>query len=117
MIAVDKKLSRETSLADRFQQLRDEWKEQSQYLSNTTQMAMLRPYQQVIGMGPAVVPLILEELRNEPDLWFWALEAITNEQPVPSEAVGHVESSASAWLEWGRRKGLIPPRARPLAQA
>ncbi len=108
MIAVEKKLGRNVSLADRFQRLRDEWKEQSRYLSNATQMAMLRPYQQIIGMGPPVVPLILEELRREPDLWFWALEAITNEQPVPPEAVGQVEMSATAWLEWGRQEGLRP---------
>jgi hypothetical protein len=33
-------------------------------------MAMLPPYQQIIGMGPPAVPLILEELRREPDQWF-----------------------------------------------
>ena len=106
MIAVEEKLSCDVSLADRFHRRRDEWKEQSRYLSNTTQMAMLRPYQQIIGMGPEVVPLILEELRREPDLWFWALEAITDEHPVPPEAAGRVELSTAAWLEWGRRKGL-----------
>ena len=30
-----------------------------------------------------VVPLILAELEHEPDQWFWALEAITDEDPVP----------------------------------
>ncbi len=57
-----------------------------------------QPHQQLIGMGPVVVPLILEELRREPEFWFWALEAITNEQPVPPESIGHMESSAS-WVK------------------
>ncbi len=42
-------------------------------------MAMLNPYQRIIGIGWPVVPLILDELQREPDQWFWALEAITDE--------------------------------------
>ena len=38
-----------------------EWKEKSRFFSNTAQMALLRPYQAIIGMGTPVVPLILEE--------------------------------------------------------
>ena len=92
---------------DKFRRLAAEWKGQSRYLSNTAQMAMLKPYQRIIGMGWPVVPLILEELSREPDQWFWALEAITEENPVPSEAAGQVRRSAEAWQEWGRERGLI----------
>jgi|SRR5579862_872976 len=94
---------------ERFQRLASEWKEQSRYLSNTIQMAMLKPYQRIIGMGLPVVPLILEELRREPDQWFWALEAITDENPVPPEAAGKVRLMAQAWLDWGQRHGFIAP--------
>lgn len=98
-----------TSLGPReqFQRFSGEWKEQSRYLSNTMQMAMLRPYQRIIGMGPVAVPLILEELRRDPDQWFWALEAITGEDPVPPDAVGKVGVMAQAWIEWGTRRGLL----------
>jgi hypothetical protein len=72
-------------------------------------MALLRPYQRIIGMGAPVVPLILEELRREPDQWFWALEAITGENPVPAGSAGKVREMAAAWLEWGKRHGLIAP--------
>ena len=58
-------------------------------------------------MGPAVVPLILAELEREPDHWFWALEAITGESPIPQCDAGDVEASALAWVEWGRQKGLL----------
>src|SRR6266700_595524 len=78
------------SLSERFKRLAAEWKQQSRYLSNSAQMAMLPPYQKIIGMGPSVVPLILEELRREPDHWFWALESITDENPVPPDSLGKV---------------------------
>src|ERR1700730_7789640 len=95
----------EHDIRGRFQRLATEWKEQSRFLSNTAQMAMLRPYQRIIGMGWDAVPLILEELQREPDQWFWALEAITEENPVPRESVGKVALMAQAWVDWGRRQG------------
>jgi len=72
-------------------------------------MAMLKPYQRIVGMGLSAVPLILEELRREPDQWFWALEAITEENPVPPEAAGKVREMARAWIDWGKRHGLLDP--------
>lgn len=93
----------------RFQRLSDEWKEQSRYLSNTAQMAMLPSYQRIVGMGWPVVPLILESLQSEPDHWFWALEAITEQNPVPSETEGHVAEMAECWVTWGREQGLLDP--------
>lgn len=107
MSAVATGTSRVLSLADRFERLKDDWKEQSQYLSNTTQMTMLRPYQQIIGLGSPVIPLILEELSREPDQWFWALEVLSDENPVVAESVGNVALMTEAWLNWGRRKGLL----------
>ena len=39
------------SVSERFQRLAAEWKEQARYLSNSMRMAMLPPYQRIIGMG------------------------------------------------------------------
>jgi len=51
--------------------------------------------------------LILEELRREPDQWFWALEAITEENPVGPADAGNVRDMARVWIEWGKQNGLI----------
>jgi hypothetical protein len=72
-------------------------------------MALLPPYQRIIGMGPPVVPLILAALQREPDQWFWALDSITEENPVPPEAAGRVRLMAQAWVDWGRRNGILSP--------
>jgi hypothetical protein len=93
---------------ERFQRLAGEWKEQSRYLSNSAQMAILSPYQRIIGMGLPVVPMILEELQREPDQWFWALESITAGNPVPPEAAGVVRLMVEAWLDWGKQHGFLP---------
>src|SRR3954463_8713158 len=96
-----------TSPRECFQRLLAEWKERSRHLSNLAQMAMLRSYQKIIGMGQDAVPLILEELQREPDWWFWALEVIADENPVPPEAAGKVDDMARAWIDWGRARGYL----------
>lgn len=99
----------QTDIRERFQRLAAEWKAQSRHMSNTAQMALLRPYQRIIGMGLPAVPLILEELQREPDQWFWALEAITEENPVSPDTAGKVRLMAQAWLDWGKQRGLLAP--------
>ena len=64
-------------------------------------------YQSIIRMGPAVVPLILRELQREPDYWFWALTAITGENPVPPEDAGDLDRMTDAWLAQGRARGYL----------
>src|SRR4051794_4896578 len=41
-------------------------------------------------MGPPAVPLILEELRREPDQWSWALEAISETRVILTSRTGAV---------------------------
>jgi len=97
----------QNSARERFQRLVAEWKEQSRHLSNTAQMAMLKPYQRIIGMGESALPLILEEMQRQPDHWFWALEAITQENPVQPEDAGRLQKMTEAWLAWARERGVI----------
>ena len=89
------------NIALRFRHFADEWKHESHFLSNTAHMVMLRSYQNIIGMGEPAIPYILEELRREPDHWFWALETITLANPVTDAEAGNVERMANAWIEWG----------------
>jgi hypothetical protein len=95
------------NIEERFHRLAAEWKDQARFLSNSVRMAMLTPYQRIIGMGMPVVPLILEDLKREPHHWFWALEAITEQNPVPPESLGNIKAMANAWIEWGKAQGLI----------
>lgn len=64
-------------------------------------------YQQIIGMGPEVVPLLLRDLAETESHWFWALRVITNDNPVPPEHRGRVDRMISAWLSWGMRNNLL----------
>ncbi len=89
----------------RFGRLAAAWKSGRGATSSLTTMAIHPAYQQIIGMGPAAVPLLLRELERAPDHWFWALKAITGTDPVPPEQRGKLSEMASAWLRWGRDQG------------
>ena len=74
-------------------------------LSSTTAIATHPAYQRIIGLGPQVIPLILAELAKQPDHWFWALQALTGENPVPFADQGRIPAMTAAWLTWGHDNG------------
>jgi hypothetical protein len=89
----------------RFLDLVATWKRERGPHSSSSRLAEHPAYQQIIGMGPEVIPLLLRELEREPDHWFRALHALTGANPVPPESRGNVREMAAAWLRWGREQG------------
>src|SRR5207248_2786213 len=65
-------------------------------------------YQEVISLGPAVVPCLLHALTEYPRDWFWALHIITGADPVTPEARGNFSGMKEAWLHWGGAQGYLP---------
>jgi hypothetical protein len=88
-----------------FLELAERWRRETGMLSIVSKMSLHPAYQRIIGMGQPVVPLILRDLEQEPDHWFWALQSITGENPVLPEQRGNLELMAAAWLAWGKANG------------
>ncbi len=95
------------SLEARFRSLAKRWKKDTELDSSITRMIRHSAYQEIIGMGEQVVPLLLDELRREPDFWFAALQKITGVDPVPKASAGKINEMTKAWIDWGRDKGLL----------
>jgi len=94
----------------KFQVLARQWKSEHAAEATAAAMAALPSYQKIIGMGKDALPFILAELKSEgdaPDHWFWALAAISDENPVPSDSRGKLSEMAKAWLEWGQKEGHV----------
>lgn len=90
-----------------FQQLATAWRQRTQFSSSITEIVLDPSYQKIIGMGVAAVPLILKELQNGPDHWYWALGSITQENPAQDAPEGDIAAICQAWLDWGKRRGII----------
>ncbi|MCT7972149.1 hypothetical protein [Laspinema olomoucense] len=88
-----------------FLELAYQWRRETRGISSTNKSSMHPAYQQIIGMGKAVIPLLLRELERKSGQWFWALKAISREDPVPPEKRGQTQEMIRYWLEWGKQKG------------
>jgi len=99
-----------TELTDIFETLTREWKAAASVSSSLTDAAMHASYQRIIGLGPSVIPLILRDLRDNGGPWFWALRALTGENPVPQAHRGKMDLMTNDWLKWGQEKDLISLR-------
>lgn len=96
----------EPSIDEVFRDLANSWRNQTSLLSSVAKIAAHPAYQKIIGMGEDVVPLILSDLaQNGPDHWFWALAAITRENPITDGMAGNMEQMTEAWLTWGKHRG------------
>jgi hypothetical protein len=95
------------ALAQTFRALADRWRQETLVTSSTTDMVLHPAYQRIIGLGPAVLPLLFHELQERPGHWFWALAAITGANPVSAEDAGHVPKMREAWLALGRQWGYL----------
>lgn len=103
----------ETALAEKqkaeiketFMRLAKQWERETRHMSLLSDIVSHPAYQQIIDIGPEVIPLILEELRQEPNYWFSALRAITGDNPVKPEDRGRLQKMTQAWLEWGKQHG------------
>ena len=93
--------------AYRFNTLKAEWESETAHLSSVTEISIHPAYQQIIGMGTIALPFILDELKRNPGHWFWALKAITGEDPVPPTERGKIKKMAESWLKWGKEQGYI----------
>ena len=91
-------------LGSHFQALVLRWNRERSPHSSSARLTSHPAYQEIIALGPAVVPLLLQELERAPDHWFRALHALTGADPVPDDSRGKVREMTDAWLRWTREK-------------
>jgi len=95
----------EPPIEETFKSLAAEWTAATQHKSSLTERLLHPAYQSIIGLGREVVPLLLNELQERPDDWFWALSSVTRQNP--AEGVTTFDLAVARWLGWGREQGYI----------
>ncbi len=88
-----------------FSFLAEKWYLETLHSSGYLEKVIHPAYQRIIGLGKDVIPFILRELQDEPSEWFWALRALTGEDPATEDVAGNREKLAKAWLNWGKENG------------
>jgi hypothetical protein len=95
------------NVENKFVSLAEKWYLETLHSSGYLDKVLHPAYQRIIGLGKEVIPFILRELQDEPSEWFWALRALTGEDPTTKEPAGNREKLAEAWLNWGKENGYI----------
>lgn len=93
------------ALSSMFGELAERWRDETLASSSLTEIGSHWAYQRIIGMGPPVVPLILERVVAGERHWGWALSALTGENPAADTE--SPRDAADAWLAWGVERGVI----------
>jgi len=88
-----------------FRRLADTWLDETGHFSVVRQMVAHPAYQQIVGLGTPVIPLILRELQREPAPWFSALRSLTAVDP--TRPGSNFDQAREAWLRWGRERGYL----------
>lgn len=88
-----------------FAQLAATWERETFVESFVHRKALHWAYQRIIGLGREAVPLILRRLVERPNHWFWALAAITGEDPASD--TDSIEDATETWIRWGRDHRLV----------
>src|SRR5256885_1208340 len=93
------------TVESRFRRLAAAWEEATAHLSSMKAASAHPAYQEIIQLGPEVVPFLLRDLEENERHWFIALRTLTGANPIPASAAGNVPKMIEAWQKWGKENG------------
>jgi len=77
-----------------------QWREETKFTSSVEDIIFHPAYQRVMAKGKAALNCIFQDLEQNGGFWFWALQNITEQDPVLPEHC--IKAAKEAWLAWGR---------------
>jgi hypothetical protein len=93
------------TLEQKFRSLKEKWRSETGHRSSISDISSHPSYREIVAMGEAAIPMILQTLSIEPDHWFTALWEITSANPINEDVAGDIDGMKDAWLAWGRANG------------
>jgi hypothetical protein len=105
-VSIHINIPKSSEIHSQFRRLTREWIWGTEKHSNLLKIVTHPAYQQIIAMGPAVIPEILRAMTSGPGHWFWALRALTQGVD-PAEGLNTMQAATDAWIKWGRENGYL----------
>jgi hypothetical protein len=82
------------------------WEHETMFSSSTTEMINHPAYLHIISLGEDVVPLLLSDMQQTSNYWFYALHKITNADPIPKEHEGKIQEMIKDWEQWAKDNNI-----------
>lgn len=85
---------------DRFHIWRRAWARATMFSSSIDEMIASLWMARIVNLGSKAIPLVVDEIRDEPSYLFLALPKMVGEDPVPEALYGDVEAICRFWVDW-----------------
>ena len=86
-----------------FLRLKNRWKFETRFFSNSNEIINNSAYKSIIGMGKKTIPWIIRDLKKSNNHWFFALKEITGINPVNPENYGKINDMKNDWIVWAEK--------------
>lgn len=90
---------------EEFNNLVEEWQRDTSFHSSLIKKFSHPAYVTIMAAGKTALPLILRQLENNPDHWFYALRYIVRRDI--AAGLQSFDEARAAWLRWGRANNYI----------
>src|SRR5262245_38789145 len=94
-----------TDVKTEFERLKKEWYDRTSFHSNPDIIFGHPAYQKMIDLGPEIIPLVFEEVKQHRGWWILALHLVVGVNPIPEKMRGRYPEMVECWLKWGREHG------------
>lgn len=107
VVAAEQKLA-DYPMEEKFRFLVKWWHEETGHLSSPADLVTHVAYQYIIHMGPAGIPYILQEIRDNGGAWYTAIRLLDNNTPEISQDIAKsTQLVIHTWERWGREQGYL----------
>lgn len=90
-------------ISEKFEQLKKMWIADTAMLSNPRLKYENKNYKEIIKLDSFILPYIIQDLTENNNDWFFALNQITNENPIKEEHQGYYDLMKQDWLDWAEQ--------------
>ena len=90
-----------------FDMWRNQWLDETKYNSNISSSMQHPLYSKILSLGDIIVPFLIMDLRENKTHWFYALTALTGENPILKEHSGQVDNMIADWVKWAEVNSII----------
>ncbi len=89
-----------------FDDYKSTWEEETIFSSSISEITNNTAYRTIIGLGQKVLPFIIDDLKKNDNHWFYALEALTGQNPIKENHKGIIPLMRDDWLKWAEDNNI-----------
>ncbi len=83
------------------------WEQETLFSSNFSEIINNSAYRSIISLGEDVIPFIIEDLKHDDKLWFYALELLTGQNPIKENHRGIIPLMKQDWIDWAYKNDIL----------